>query len=213
MSGFLRGLSEIYVLGGGSYRVSPAFLIVVVLTVSVVLYFLDALMLLVAYALSVFFLLFIRGYRIVFRVFFYSMLFLAPFIVSAVFVQLFICSIDPLFIMVSCLRMLVLIHVSVITVSLLDAVSAVRFFSRLSPGLGLLLAMTLKAIYVSSLSATRVSEIYSVNLGGVNRVGKLLLVASASINLSLYSMFYIMEAFHTRRHIILGRRLRERHGS
>lgn len=213
LSRLIRGLSEIYVPGGSTYRVSPGYIIGIILVTSIVLYFIDALMLLVTYALSVLVLLFLRGYRIVFKVFLYSMLFLTPYIVSAVFVQLYMCSDDPSIIVVSCLRMQILVYISVITVSLLDTVSVVRFFSRLSPSLGFLLAMTLKAIYVSLLCGTRVLEIYSVNFGKVNSVKRLLSVASASANLSLYSMFYIMEAFYTRRHIILGRGLHERNGS
>lgn len=213
VSRLLRGLSEIYLPGGSPYSINPLVLIVSVFIMSILLYLMDPLMLLTTYALLFIVLLLTRGYRIVFKLFLYSMVFLTPYIFSAVFVQLFAGSIDPMIILVSCLRIQVLVHLSVMMISLLDTVSIVRLFSRLSPSLGLVLAMTLKAIYVFSLCGAHVSEIYSVNLRGLDRIRRLFAITRATTNLSLHTMFYIIEAFYTRRHIISGRGFDGRHGS
>lgn len=213
VSRLLRGLSEIYLPGGSPYSINPLVLIVLVFIMSILLYLMDPLMLLTTHALLFIALLLTRGYRIVFKLFMYSMVFLTPYTVSAVFVQLFAGSIDPMIILLSCLRMQILVHLSVMMVSLLDTVSIVRLFSRLSPSLGLIIAMTLKAIYVSSLCGAHVSEIYSINLRGLDRIRRLSAITRATTNLSLHTMFYIIEAFYTRRHVISGRGFDGRHGS
>lgn len=205
VSRLLRDLSEIYLPGGSFYSVNPLALIALFFTISALLYLMNPLMLLATYALSIITLLLIRGCKVMFKLLMYSIVFLAPYTVSAVFVQLFAGLTDPVIIFVSCLRMQILIYLSVMMVSLLDTVSIVRFFSRLSPSLGLVLAMTLKAIYVFSICGAHVSEIYSVNLRGLGRARRLFPITRATTNLSLHTMFYIIEAFYTRRHVISGR--------
>lgn len=208
--GFLKGLSEIYLPGRSSYCVNPMVLIVLILIVSTLLYLMDILMIFITYVISIFSLLVIRGYRIMFKSFLYTIFFLTPYIVSAILLQLFTKLFDPIIILISCLRIQILIYFSIITVSLIDTTSIIKLLSKLSPNLGFLTAMTLKTIYVSSLCGVYISEIYGVNLKKLNRVKRLLLITRAITNLSLYSMFYIIEAFHTRRHIVLGRRFNKR---
>lgn len=202
----LSGLLEVFTPGSSSYRVHPLLVLGLISIASVVLFLVDYVISLILLGFLATTLSIIRDIIALAKSIMYSIIFVSPYILSAVVIQWLSGFWDVRLILTVCLRMQSLILLSVIALSLIDLVWLVKVVSKLSPSLGVLLALSFKLIYTISLNAKLLLEIYDVNLRRIGRARRILLITRATTNLSFNTMLSFMEAFYTRKHLILGRR-------
>ena len=202
----LSGLLEVFTPGSSNYRVHPLLVLGFISIVSVVLFLVDYTVLLILFVCLATILSIIRDVIVLAKSIVYSIIFVSPYVLSAVVIQWLSGFWDMHLILTGCLRMQSLILLSVIALSLIDLVWLVKVVSSLSPSLGVLLALSFKLIYTISLNAKLLLELYGVNLRRVSRAGRILLVTRATTHLSFNATLSFMEAFYTRKHLILGGR-------
>lgn len=202
----LSGLLEVFTPGSSSYRVHPLLVLSLTSIVSVILFLVDYTILLILFGCLAIILSIIRGIIVLAKSVTYSVIFVSPYILSAIVVQWLSGFWSIHLILTGCLRMQSLILLSIIALSLIDLVWLIKAISSLSPSLGILLALSFKLVYTTSLNAKLLLELYDVNLGAISRARRILLVTRATTYLSFNTMLSFMEAFYTRKHLILKRR-------
>ena len=202
----LNGLLEVFTPGSSSYRLHPLMVLGFTSIVSVVLFLVDYTVLLVLLGCLATILSIIRGVRVLAKTAMYSLIFTSPYILSALVIQWLSGFWDIYLVLTGFLRMLSLILLSTIALSLIDLVWLVKTVSRISPSLGVLLALSFKLTHMISLNAKLLLELYNVNLGVTSKARRILLVTRATTYLSFNTMLSFMEAFYTRKHLILKRR-------
>lgn len=202
----LNGLLEVFTPGSSSYRLHPLMVLGFISIVSVVLFLVDYTVLLVLLGCLATILSIIRGVRVLAKTAMYSLIFTSPYILSALVIQWLSGFWDIYLVLTGFLRMLSLILLSTIALSLIDLVWLVKTVSRISPSLGVLLALSFKLTHMISLNAKLLLELYNVNLGVTSKARRILLVTRATTYLSFNTMLSFMEAFYTRKHLILKRR-------
>lgn len=201
---FLRELQKVFMAGSSRYRVNPLVLLAVSLVLSIVLLSCSLIVVSTIFSLLAVAVVVVRNATVLAKSLAYSVVFLTPYIASAMVVQYVAGLLDPLFVFTSCLRIVSLILLSVVTVSLVDTPSVIKAFTRLSPSIGLLLVIAFKSLHNASLNMLHVSEIYGVNLKRIHYIRRMVLALRASINLSLHTLLYTVESIYTHRHVILG---------
>lgn len=206
---FLRVISEIleiFTPGSSNYRLHPLLILASISATSIKLFFANPVELLVLFTCIAIVLFLIRNIRTLMKSLIFSLIFISPYILSALIIQWFANILDTYLILTNCARMILLILLSIISLSIMDVVWMIRVFSKLFPNLSISLALALKLIYITSINAKSVLELYNVNLGKLSSVRKVFLTTRATTYLSFNAMLSFAEAFYTRKHLILGER-------
>lgn len=206
---FLRvisGVLEIFTPGSSNCRLHPLLIFGSIFATSIKLFFANPVELLVLFTCIAIVLFLIRNIRTLMKSLIFSLISISPYILSALIIQWFANIVDTYLILANCVRMISLILLSIISLSIMDVVWMIRVFSKLFPNFGISLVLALKLIYITSINAKSVLELYNVNLGKSSNVRKAFLATRATTYLSLNAMLSFTEAFYTRKHLILGER-------
>ncbi len=150
-------------------------------------------------------LVFLLGARVFFSTTITSLLIILPYILSALIVQVITGYQYYDIIVVNSLRIIDLAFLSAIIVLLIDEVRLIFFFSKFSSSLALLALLTIKIVQVLLTNLDELHLVYNSNLK-CNRACRLMGLLKALTYSSITDTLSIVEAFYTRKHLLLARR-------
>ena len=180
----------------------PAGLSMLLLTTSsIILIFLPLNLLIIAVMVLLPVAAIIKGFRETAAISFLWLMFVIPYVTISVGVQLVLRSFLLNILLLGIARMYALMLVGTVTLSLINVHEFALELRKLSPTLGIALALSIKFFYSASVNLARLTDTYSINLGVKSLRGEVLratAIAKALTYVTTVSALESVEAIYTR---------------
>lgn len=150
-------------------------------------------------------LIFLLDARVLLSITIVSVLILLPYILSALIVQVLMGYQYYNIVLVNSIRIINLVFLSAIIVSLIDEIRLVIFLSKFSSSLALLALLTIKMVQIILVNLDELRLVYSNNLK-CSKTCRLTGLLKALTYSSIMDTLNTVEAFYTRKHLLLVRR-------
>ncbi len=200
---------QIVLTGSNRVKVNPIICIAFMSILSpIILLASDFIVTIIVFSLTIIILI-LHGLRTMLSLLLSALVFIVPFIVSAMLVQVIIneyYGYDVL--LVSSIRILGLVLLSAMIVSIIDQVRLIRFLSGFSRNLALLAILTVKIVEVLLVDLDELYLIYNRNLK-CSRFCRLKSLLKALTYTSLLDTLSVIEAFYTRSNLLLPKRTKK----
>lgn len=200
---------QIVLTGSNRVKVNPIICIAFMSILSpIILLASDFIVTIIVFSLTIIILI-LHGLRTMLSLLLSALVFIVPFIVSAMLVQVIIneyYGYDVL--LVSSIRILGLVLLSAMIVSIIDQVRLIRFLSGFSRNLALLAILTVKIVEVLLVDLDELYLIYNRNLK-CSRFCRLKNLLKALTYTSLLDTLSVIEAFYTRSNLLLPKRTKK----
>ena len=200
---------QIVLTGSNRVKVNPIICIVFMAVLSpIILLAPGFIVTMIVFSLTIIILL-LHGLRTMLSLLLSALVFIVPFIVSAILIQVIIngyYGYDVL--LVSSIRILGLVLLSAMVVSIIDQIRLIRSLSSFSRNLALLAILTVKIVEVLLVDLDELYLIYNKNLK-CSRFCRLKNLLKALTYASLLDTLSVIEAFYTRSNLLLPKRTRK----
>ncbi len=208
INGLLAHL-QIVLTGSSRVKVNPIICIAFMSILSpIILLAPDFIVTIIVFSLTIIILI-LHGLRTMLSLLLSALVFIVPFIISAILIQVIIngyYGYDVL--LVSSIRILGLILLSAVIVSIIDQIRLIRFLSGFSRNLALLVILTVKIVEVLLVDLDELYLVYNRNLK-CSKFCRLKNLLKALTYASLLDTLSVIEAFYTRSSLLLPKRMRK----